>query len=124
MGQLVYLASLRDPTTGQYRHLGLEARVGVEAADEAIRSSHERLFRDWLRIGVEERKDDLEDHFRASMKDVALGAKNWLESAWYMSLVPSNASRAEREDFRLQAEIVLEWIRNAGSVEGGPGRGA
>ncbi|MDP9115300.1 MAG: hypothetical protein M3O20_16675, partial [Acidobacteriota bacterium] len=43
-GRLVYLASLRDPNSGTYRHHGLSASFGREQSIYALRKSHEQTF--------------------------------------------------------------------------------
>jgi hypothetical protein len=55
LGKLAYLASLRHPNTGVYRHAGLAMRSGSVLADEALRISHERIFRAWLTLSLRKR---------------------------------------------------------------------
>ena len=49
-GRLVYLASLRDPNSGSYRHHGLSAAFGREESGSALRKSHEDIFLEWLKM--------------------------------------------------------------------------
>ena len=49
-GRLVYLASLRDPNSGSYRHHGLSAAFGREQSTYALRTSHEQTFLQWLNL--------------------------------------------------------------------------
>ena len=61
-GRLVYLASLRDPTSGIYRHHGLAATFGREDSTRALKESHERCFIEWLGLDLESKTGDLRDY--------------------------------------------------------------
>src|ERR1700694_6317533 len=57
-GRLVYLASLRDPNSGAYRHYGLSAAFGREQSTSALRQSHEDTFLAWLNLPLAEKNAD------------------------------------------------------------------
>jgi hypothetical protein len=68
-GRLAYLASLRDPNSGAYRHHGLSAAFGREQSTYALRTSHEQTFLEWLNLSLAGKNTD----FRAYFQSVSLG---------------------------------------------------
>ena len=112
LGRLVYLSSLRDPNTGTYSHLGLAQRYGAEAADEAIRGSHEVAFEQWLVSKVADQRDDCELYWSSLLENKRLVAEMWIRTESYRTLFPASASAAQRVDFNAHMEIMLEWLRN------------
>jgi len=61
-GKLQYLASLRDPNTGNYEHHGLSLVFGEKEAAKAMRQNHKRTFAEWLAHGLVEQQADLEEY--------------------------------------------------------------
>src|SRR5580658_3729115 len=61
-GRLAYLAGLRDPNSGAYRHHGLSAVFGREESGKALRESHEQAFVEWLKLSLAEKHGDLVSH--------------------------------------------------------------
>lgn len=110
LGQLAYLASLRHPNTGAYRHAGLEGRCGGPLADEAMRISHERVFRRWLTLPITEQREDCELYWSGLMEKRQVVLSAWITGQPYANWAPSNASSAERKNFELHMGIVLEWL--------------
>jgi hypothetical protein len=113
-GRLVYLASLRDPNSGAYRHHGLSAAFGREQSIYALRKSHEQTFLEWLTMPLASKNAD----FRAFLKN-ASGEENpqavvtyLARGARYVSQAPDAAGPAQREQFKTEVEILLELIKN------------
>jgi len=102
-GRLVYLASLRDPSSGIYRHEALEALLGEDECDRALSRRHRRLFSDWLAHSVEEQRADLEEYLRAS------GAHQDLRQ--FHRLIPSAARDVERQLFLADLETLAELLQ-------------
>ena len=112
LGRLVYLSSLRDPNTGTYSHYGLALRCSSEEADDAIRTSHEHGFEQWLLLKVTEQREDCELYWSSLLEDRRLVAQMWIQTESYRTLFPASASPAQRLDFNAHMEILLEWLRN------------
>jgi hypothetical protein len=110
LGKLAYLASLRHPNTGVYRHAGLAMRSGSVLADEALRISHERIFRAWLTLSLTDQKEDCELYWSGLLenKNVVLAA--WISGQPFANWSPSCASQAERMNFTMHMQIVLDWF--------------
>jgi len=116
-GRLVYLASLRDPNSGAYRHYGLSSTFGREESAGALRKSHEDTFLEWLQLPLSLKATDLREHFqnrdenpRAVMMYLARGRS-------YLNQTPDSASHAQRRQFQNEMEILLELLRNDSGVE-------
>jgi hypothetical protein len=112
VGRLVYLSSLRDPNTGTYAHQGLARRFSALDADSALRESHEKTFARWLKLRMTEQKEDCELYWSSLLEDRQLVAEMWTRTESYRALFPASASPAQRADFNIHMEILLEWLRN------------
>jgi hypothetical protein len=117
-GRLAYFASLKDSSTGSYRHHGLMATFGREDATNALKSGHEEVFRGWLNASLSEKYDDLIQFFAAQAPPRSEAATQLLENKLYRNCAPTSASPAEREAFLGDLEVLLI----AFSYEGGDGK--
>lgn len=111
-GRLVYLSSLRDANTDTYRHFGLAQIFGDQAADEALRASHQQVFADWLQFDLEQQKADLDLYLVSLEGDRRVIVDTWIRLAPYRNLVPSAAREVERELYVKDLEILLELLRS------------
>ena len=102
-GRLVFLASLRDPTTGHYYHQGLAQSVGLEDADRSLCSSHHQVFQQWLGLSLPEQKSDLDEYL-----SVSTAPRYALP---YRKLVPPTAREVERQLYMADLETLLELLR-------------
>ncbi len=66
------------------------------------RQEHERIFREWLCLSLEEKHSDLEEFLDG------LGATDRGEACAYERLIPPGAQFLETELFRSDLEIILE----------------
>jgi hypothetical protein len=112
-GRLAYLASLRDANSGAYRHHGLSTMFGREEGTNALRSSHEEAFTEWLGFSLKEKYADLDRYFESLEEPRGAVADHWLRTANYRSCVPGAAKELERELFSKDMENLLEAIKNA-----------
>ena len=117
-GRLSYLASLRDPNSGIYRHHGLSAAFGREESGRALRQSHGEIFLEWLKLPLPEKHEDLRQYL-ATLEDPA-GAviHHWLRSRAYRMPVPSAARPVEGELYCSELEALLEIMRNGPAADG------
>jgi hypothetical protein len=107
-GRLLYLASLRDSNSGVYKHYGLSSTFGRQESIQALTESHERVFREWLRMSLEEKHQDLTEYLN-SLEDAPDSIiRHWRRSRIYETNPPSAASPAEKELFSKDLEILLE----------------
>src|SRR5579871_248580 len=107
-GQLSYLASLRDLNSGIYRHHGLFVTFGREESVQALQSSHEGVFRDWLAMPLEGKYEDLSAYL-ASLDDPKTKVfQHWKQSRIYRTCIPQQATEAETELFLYELEVLLD----------------
>src|SRR5262249_34873566 len=114
-GRLVYLASLRDPNSGVYRHHGLIAAFGQEQGLRALQINHTRIFREWLRLPLSGKSSDLMDYIESLEEPPALIARHLVRSKSYLTYVPDSASKAERELFTSDLSFLLDLIGRVGA---------
>jgi hypothetical protein len=116
MGRLAYLASLRDVSSGIYRHHGLSKVYGRDESFKAMRESHEQTFVEWMGLHIRVKLDDLTRCLADAADpentpcDVAEG---WLRSRIYRTYVPDAARDLERDLFCADLEALLEITKNS-----------
>jgi hypothetical protein len=106
----MYLASLRDSTSGYYCEPGLAALIGPEGADRAIRHSHHQVFSEWLAYNLAEQKADIDDFLRGQ-GHIPGRPINWGASLPYRSLIPPAARDVERQLYLADLETLLELLQ-------------
>lgn len=108
--RLAFLGSLRDPQAG-YRHYGLELPLGSEAAD-VIRDSHERTFRTWIALPVEQQNADIELYLATAQGHRNGALRRLGEAAFRENLIPASADIHERQlflaDFGALVQVITE----------------
>ena len=111
-GRLVYLASLRDPDTGKYRHHGLNAVFGRTESSAALARSHAEVFREWLYQPLSDRFADLNEYLSSidARRDVIV--RNWRRGRVYRNSVPAGALEAERALFYTDMDTMLTILKN------------
>ncbi len=106
-GRLVFLAGLRDDETGTYRHYGLELALGRHASD-AIRSTHEATFLQWLGLTIERQKDDFSAFLASAPGHRRQAVAAWSDIARHFALIPASAREHERALYLADVEVVLD----------------
>jgi hypothetical protein len=109
-GRLVFLSTLRDPNTGAYAHYGFAQKVGVEAADAALRQSHWKIFSEWLAFSLEEQKADLDLYLSGIDSDKKTILETWVRTKPYRNLIPAAAMDLERRLYNSDLEALIELL--------------
>ena len=109
--RFVYLASLRDYSTGRYHHYGLEARYAPEVVDEGLHQSHIRVFEELVSLSLQEQTEDLVGFFESLKEDKARLVEVWQQLRSYQILPPEKGHPLARELFDKNIEIVLRILR-------------
>ena len=117
-GKLAYLASLRSENSGRYQHYGVAQLYGEDEANRVLRSSHERVFAEWLTFSLQKQRFDLERYLEGMEDDLRTVLQTWSTLAPYEQLPPEAAGDAERLLFASDLEIILELMRRAVSAQG------
>jgi hypothetical protein len=115
-GKLAYLASLRDSSTGSYRHHGLSAAFGREDAGNALRESHLTVFSEWLNTTLSDKYDDLTQFVASLDAPSSETVRQWLQNKVYRNCVPPSASAAEKEYFVTDLEALLIALSYEGAA--------
>jgi hypothetical protein len=106
--RLVFLGGLRDADAG-YRHYGLELPLGSDAA-EVIRGSHERAFRTWIALTVEQQKADLELYLGTVQGHRNDALRRLGQAEFRDRLIPASADAHERELYLTDLEALVQVI--------------
>lgn len=109
-GRMLYLASLRNSTSGVYEHPSLAQMVGEEEAGETLRRSHARVFQDWLCLNLEQQKADLQEYLAEAPNPAAM-LDDWSASGAFRAWVPSDAQDVERRLFTGDLETLLLLLK-------------
>jgi hypothetical protein len=112
LGRLAYLASLRNANKGTYEHAGLAQRIGERESNEILRRSHLSVFQEWLCLGLEGQKNEVEEYFSGLDGDIREIIANWVTLPPYQEWVPTESRDVERKLFCLDLGIILELIRS------------
>lgn len=116
-GRLVYLSSLRDPNSARYEHHGLAQIFGEAEAEQTLRESHQATFAEWLSMGLQEQKNDLERYLSSFQQvDKRTVLRTWSLLTPYRNLIPAEAGEPERQLYLSDLETILELLRNEHDV--------
>src|SRR5262249_26886406 len=122
-GRLAYLASLRDPNTGNYRHHGLTVVFGREKSNNAMRDTHEKVFQHWLEMPLQEKHQDVADYLESldtqESLDPSAVVEYWTRSRLYQTHPPASASDGDKQLFFSHLGMVLEILKRAYAVPQG-----
>lgn len=111
-GRMAYLASLRDPNSGAYRHHGLSALFGRDESGKALRESHQSVFYDWLNLSLAEKYDELVSYLEALEDSSSVVLDHWISARTYEALLPEGARKMEIELFSRDLDALLETVRS------------
>jgi hypothetical protein len=111
-GKLAYLASLRDPNSGIYRHHGLSMVFGRDESSRVLRETHEQAFFEWLNLSLADKSADLLEYLTSLEDPVPTVLSHWFHSKPYSGQVPSATREMERELFLKDLEALIETFRN------------
>jgi hypothetical protein len=68
-GKLVALASMRVKDTGEYLSAELAKAFGPDVITRTLGSRHERIFREWLALSMEQQHKDLSEFLASDMDE-------------------------------------------------------
>jgi hypothetical protein len=114
--RLLYLASLRDCNSGCYLHPQLSQRIGMEAADEALRACHEQVFQRLLTTPTAGYVQQLEEYIRYTRTERTAVLETWKSLQAYRATVPLRALPIYSELFCLNIELALIILRPPSTV--------
>ena len=106
-GKLIYLASLRDLASGEYRHEGLEAVYSVGSVREALLQAHREVCSRIMEMPLARQEMDLLDSWKGFEAEPEDLIGNWKESEVYRTLLPAGLPNYIRTLFCSNIETLL-----------------
>jgi hypothetical protein len=109
--RLVYIASLRDLSTGKYQHAGLAALYPEEALQEALQACHEQVFEKVLETSLEAQEEDLRACLSAMSEGFCAAVAHWQRMESYRVLLPELSPDYLKELFCSNLRALLEILQ-------------
>ena len=108
--RLVYVASLRDLSSGRYEHQGLAALYPEEAVQQALELCHEQIFERILEMPLEKQLEDSRNCLAAMGGGLPGVVSHWKQLEPYRVLLPENAPDYLKELFFSDLRALLEIL--------------
>jgi hypothetical protein len=106
-GKLLYLSSLRDLASGEYRHEGLEALYSIGSVQEALLLAHREVCARIMEMPLARQEMDLLDSWKGFEAEPEDLIGNWKESEVYRALLPAGLPDYMRTLFCSNIETLL-----------------
>jgi hypothetical protein len=110
-GRLVYIASLRDLSSGRYEHAGLSSVYPEESVQQALALCHEQIFEKVLEMPLARQEADLRGCLQRMESGFVLAVEYWHSLESYRILVPQTAPDYLKELFYSNLRVLLEILR-------------
>lgn len=108
--RLIYLASLRDLSSGRYEHQGLAALYPEEAVQQALELCHEQIFERILEMPLEKQLEDLRNCLAAMEGGLPAVVSHWRQLEPYRVFLPENAPGYLKDLFLSNLRALLEIL--------------
>jgi hypothetical protein len=108
--RLIYIASLRDLSSGRYEHQGLAALYPEEAVQQALQMCHEQIFERVLETPLERQLEDMRSCLAAMEGGLAAVVPHWRQLEPFRVFIPEQAPAYLTELFISNLRIVLEIL--------------
>jgi hypothetical protein len=109
--RLVYVASLRDLSSGEYEHAGLAALYPEEAIQQALQACHEQVFERVLETSLEAQEEDLRACLSAMSEGFCATVAHWQRMESYRVLLPELSPVYLKELFCSNLRALLEILQ-------------
>jgi hypothetical protein len=115
-GRLVYIASLRDLSSGSYEHAGLAALYSPRAVQEALESCHYELFQKILETPLSIQAQDLSECLQGMAGSYDSALSHWREMEACRVLLPGNIPDYLKELFFSNLRALIEILQAENST--------
>ncbi|HEY6127726.1 MAG TPA: hypothetical protein VIW23_06040 [Candidatus Acidoferrum sp.] len=115
-GRLVYIASLRDLSSGNYEHSGLAALYSPQAIQESLECCHYEVFQKILETPLSIQLEDLRECLAGMSGSFGSTVSHWRQMEAYRILPPGNAPDYLRELFFSNLRALLEILQAENST--------
>jgi hypothetical protein len=109
-GRLIYIASLRDLSSGNYEHAGLAALYPQHAVQESLECCHHEVFQRTLETPLSIQAEDLRECLEGMPGPFAATVSNWRQFESYRILPPGDTPDYLRELFFSNLRALLEIL--------------
>ena len=111
-GRLLYLASVRDYSTGEYHHHGLAHSFTESGANAALAACHQEVFYRVVLCPLELFVAQIERFMRSAPQDLEKTVGAWETLEVYRLAVPSNCHPLAAALFRSNVRIAMELLKS------------
>jgi hypothetical protein len=108
--RLIYIASLRDLSSGRYEHAGLSALYPEEAVQQALQLCHEQIFERILETPLSSQEQDLRTCLERMESGLASTITHWRRMEAYRVLVPEASPGYLKDLFCSNLRALLEIL--------------
>lgn len=108
--RLIYVASLRDLSSGRYEHEGLAALYPEEAIQQALEHCHEEIFLRLLETPLAIQEGILQDCLGKMAGGLPSASRHWLRMEAYRVLIPERVPDYLKELFCSNLAALLEIL--------------
>ena len=115
-GRLMYIASLRDLSSGRYEHSGLAVVYPPEAVQDALKYCHQEIFSRILEMPLSVQQQDLGECLENMPGQVATTIAHWRRLESYRILPPEDSPDYLRELFFSNLRALLEILELQSSM--------
>jgi hypothetical protein len=111
-GRLMYLASLRDSSSGKYEHAGLTAVYSADAVQEALQFCHREIFQRILETPLSVQEQDLRECLESMPGERPATLAHWRRLEAHHILPAEDAPDYLRELFFSNLRTLLEILES------------
>jgi hypothetical protein len=110
--RLVYVASLRDLSSGRYEHAGLATLYPDVALQQALQVCHEQVFEKILEIPLSRQQEDLRACLSSMEGGLCAAVSHWQRLESYRFLIPEESPDYLKELFCSNFRALLEILQH------------
>ena len=118
-GRLLYLASMRDYSTGEYHHHGLERSFSEVSAREALAACHKEIFYNLAPCPLKSLVPQVEQFMRSGNRDLRKALDSWETLEVYRLTVPCECDPFTVALFLSNVKIAVAVLKSRRAVQPG-----
>jgi hypothetical protein len=111
-GRLLYLASMRDCSSGEYNHQGLARCFSEFAAREALATCHKEIFYTVATCPLELFVPQVERFMRSANPDLRRTLDSWFTLEGYRMAIPQDSDRLTVGLFLSNVRIAMVLLKS------------
>src|SRR5260370_36634971 len=116
-GRLLYLASMRDYSTGEYHHHGLAHSFSEFAAGEALAECHKELFYHLATCPLKLFVPQVERFMRSARQDLQKTVDSWETLEVYRLTEPRRCDRLTAALFMSNIKVAMALLKSRRQVQ-------